>query len=36
MVVPGDTLTLQEVAKELGKSLEQVRRYVRESCPHRR
>ncbi len=30
MVVPGDTLTLQEVARELGRSLEQVRRYVRE------
>ncbi len=30
MVEPGDTLTLKEVARELGRSLEQVRRYVRE------
>ena len=30
MVEPGETLTLKEVARELGRSLEQVRRYVRE------
>ena len=30
MVQPGETLTIKEVARELGRSLEQVRRYVRE------
>ncbi|PKB78439.1 MAG: hypothetical protein BZY88_18555 [SAR202 cluster bacterium Io17-Chloro-G9] len=30
MVQPGETLNLKEVAQELGRSLEQVRRYVRE------
>ena len=30
MVNPTDDLTLQDVARELGRSLEQVRRYVRE------
>ena len=30
MVEPGETLTLKEVARELCRSLEQVRRYVRE------
>ena len=30
MVEPGETLTLKEVARELGRSIEQVRRYVRE------
>ncbi len=30
MVEPGETLTLKQVANELGRSLEQVRRYVRE------
>lgn len=30
MVESGETLTLKEVARELGRSLEQVRRYVRE------
>ena len=30
MLEPGETLTLKEVARELGRSLEQVRRYVRE------
>ena len=30
MAQPGETLTLKEVARELGRSLEQVRRYVRE------
>ena len=30
MVEPGETLTVKEVARELGRSLEQVRRYVRE------
>ena len=30
MAVPTDELTLMQVARELGRSLEQVRRYVRE------
>ena len=30
MVEPGETLNLKDVARELGRSLEQVRRYVRE------
>ncbi|MCI0440963.1 MAG: helix-turn-helix domain-containing protein [Chloroflexi bacterium] len=30
MVEPNNNLTLQEAARELGRSLEQVRRYVRE------
>ena len=30
MVDPSETLTIKEVARELGRSLEQVRRYVRE------
>jgi excisionase family DNA binding protein len=30
MLEPGETLTIKEVARELGRSLEQVRRYVRE------
>lgn len=30
MAEPGETLTLKQVARELGRSLEQVRRYVRE------
>jgi excisionase family DNA binding protein len=30
MIEPVDTLTLLDVARELGRSLEQVRRYVRE------
>ena len=30
MAIPTDDLTLMEVSRELGRSLEQVRRYVRE------
>ena len=30
MLEPGESLTIKEVARELGRSLEQVRRYVRE------